>query len=244
MRFFSVGQEWFASDPHQDFHLPSPEQWNTLVRGTKLCAYTLCIGETCCCIQIVDPAPYCIYPSLYVSTLLLYHYHITGTLFPPTDLILESEWNVKCDPDCSTLQEPIDSYYWFINVAFHVHKLVYENGMRPLIFLQHPGDTVYIPDKWVHALMNLDDCFAVTQGYGSLESNLREVWKQVLVKGNHKDWRNIYFTILNATQRRIVRDEVQQHEVCVQYYGDDATDWNKLCKNHEFYSQIKNRRRG
>lgn len=43
--------------------------------------------------------------------------------------------------------------------------------------MQYPGDVIFVPGKWWHAVLNTEDCVAVTQNYCGPD-NFEEVWKR------------------------------------------------------------------
>lgn len=95
-------------------------------------------------------------------------------LFPPglkksvvkgTDMILKGE-----DDEATN---------YFIDILPRIKEKY--AGQFPIIeFFQHPGDTVYVPGGWWHAVLNVEDTIAVTQNYCS-RANYEDVWVKTRV---------------------------------------------------------------
>eukprot|EP00189_Rhodosorus_marinus_P002946 CAMPEP_0113955772 /NCGR_PEP_ID=MMETSP0011_2-20120614/1591_1 /TAXON_ID=101924 /ORGANISM="Rhodosorus marinus" /LENGTH=470 /DNA_ID=CAMNT_0000965643 /DNA_START=163 /DNA_END=1575 /DNA_ORIENTATION=- /assembly_acc=CAM_ASM_000156 len=69
--------------------------------------------------------------------------------------------------------EPVD---YFTNILPRLKRSMGDT-LDYIEFVQYPGETVFIPGGWWHAVLNLDDTIAVTQNFVS-SNNFRNCWYQ------------------------------------------------------------------
>jgi histone arginine demethylase JMJD6 len=94
-----------------------------------------------------------------------------------------------------------DEAIMYLRSIFPKIKKKYGDLVQEIIFLQNPGETVFIPGGWWHVVVNLDDTIAITQNYCN-SVNFPKVWKSVrkerkkmavrLLKGLKENYPELY----------------------------------------------------
>jgi len=72
--------------------------------------------------------------------------------------------------------EPI---YYFSYIVPRVIKILESTNVEYYFFVQQPGETLFVPYGWWHAVLNIDDTIAYTQNLAtdySLYNNLKNMW--------------------------------------------------------------------
>jgi len=152
-------------------------------------------------------------------------------LFPDSHVVHTEE--TQCDLHCSTLTSVYERFIdWQFSYAVNAHKFYFEEGKRPLHIVQKAGETLYIPDGWMHSLYNQDSCIAVTHSYGS-PANLPNLWKQLLIHGKPRHWRKMYYTHMDSSQRKQVREAVKEDRICVVQSEMSIGTW-LICDDSDF----------
>jgi histone arginine demethylase JMJD6 len=78
--------------------------------------------------------------------------------------------------NCILKGEDDEAANYFMDILPRIRSAFPEHAANILEFTQHPGDTVYVPGDWWHAVINLDDTIAITQNYCS-GRNFDAVWR-------------------------------------------------------------------
>ena len=79
-------------------------------------------------------------------------------------------------PEGAGLRDPqVPSVIWFRDYYQQVIQL---DGVVEI--LQHPGETVFVPNGWPHLVLNLEQTVAVTHNYASEFGPFERMWEQVV----------------------------------------------------------------
>ena len=76
-------------------------------------------------------------------------------------------------------QPQISSSIWFRDYYDKVMSPDWPKEWRPVEVLQHPGETVFVPNGWPHLVLNLKLTVAVTHNYASEFGPFERMWREV-----------------------------------------------------------------
>ncbi len=99
-------------------------------------------------------------------------FFIRWVLFPdylPKSVVKGKEF-LKNVPD----DEPLSYFYHILPLIKSKEKM----HLQSLEFIQYPGDTVFVPGGWWHAVINLDNTIALTQNFLT-PNNFTGVWRSL-----------------------------------------------------------------
>lgn len=97
-------------------------------------------------------------------------------LFPPDipkSIVKAKGLAAKKEIDPEDLDESIDYF------LYALPKLIEKEGaenLKIVMCVQGPGDTIFVPGGWWHAVLNLDNTVAITQNFMSV-NNFDKVWR-------------------------------------------------------------------
>jgi ribosomal protein L16 Arg81 hydroxylase len=65
--------------------------------------------------------------------------------------------------DGSEVTSPVSIFEWFTNY----YDQLQDWSVKAHECVVHPGEVIFVPSGWWHIVLNLDECFAITQNYVS-----------------------------------------------------------------------------
>ena len=111
-------------------------------------------------------------------------------------------------------KEAIDYFHWRLPKLLESEK----DHLQYLKCIQRPGDTMFVPGGWWHAVLNLTDTMAITQNYVN-HINLEKVWRSLrierrglasfFIRTMKKKKPNLYFKTKNLN----IKDNFIMYEV-------------------------------
>lgn len=141
----------------------------------------------------------------------------------------------QCDPTCSDIAPHNRHWMTAGGDAFFLggglrqllarhHALADAQGLR--VVLQEPGETIYVPAGWQHAVYNLDLCVAVTEGVGERTSLFRfphiferYIWPDFArepLPTLRRHIQKLYYTVMNRGERAAAREFAQFAELVLE----------------------------
>lgn len=62
--------------------------------------------------------------------------------------------------------DPLLQINYFVDILPRIRRK-YRDSIEMYEFIQYPGETVFVPGGWWHAVLNLEDSVAITQNFCS-----------------------------------------------------------------------------
>ncbi|KAJ3106057.1 hypothetical protein HDU97_007060 [Phlyctochytrium planicorne] len=144
--------------------------------------------------------------------------------FPPPGLLFDKQGR--------GFKAPI-ALHWFLEVYPQIPL-----EFKPIEVIQEPGDVIFVPAGWWHAVLNLDEVnIAVTQNFVG-EANLEKVLAEIAIAGEKKKFNELR-TLLTAQKPELVPSFMHIHSL----YGDteDPLILAEGCKNKaDFFDYFTN----
>lgn len=120
-----------------------------------------------------------------------------------------------------------------VNVFCDLLPRLREKGVRTVEFVQYPGETVFLPGRWWHSVVNIDDTVAVTQNYCG-RINFADVWR--VARTERPCWSKRWLQAMAQHLPQLSVEARRLNEV-------DAFDMSALLRrNKERYNRRKARR--
>lgn len=94
-------------------------------------------------------------------------------LFPnelPKSLVKGKEFSKECSGD--------EAVYYFTEVLPKIIEKEGRENLKIIEYIQGPGETIYVPGGWWHAVLNCSDTLAMTQNFMD-DFNFENVWRSL-----------------------------------------------------------------
>ena len=122
-----------------------------------------------------------------------------------------------CSAECSESREgEISVEAWFSHLLAQLRGRTWY-GRSVVEFLQRPGDTLYLPPRMAHAILNLEENISLTENYflaDSLEELIHGLMMgESVMSGEHYEerlWRWLYNNLLDSEERAVARNIIDQ----------------------------------
>lgn len=154
-------------------------------------------------------------------------------LFPPSTpskWLCPEQW-----PPCSAESASCWFLLWWHELRARTRQWPAE--YQPIEFVQHAGEVVFVPARWWHTVLNLDDTVAVTQNFCS-SWNCQDVW--CCSEATHpifskyfraclqREFPELYCKMAECSLKRIPGDDPTTSYIV---WGTDASEAGPLCND-------------